>query len=82
MHRMLVGTAQCRKLPVRYYLLAEELHNETETYGVGVEYNGTLAEIHGITISQRRITALLYALIMGTVTPIALRDVVEDWLLT
>ena len=82
MRRIFMGTALCQDLPVRYYLLAEDREDETETYGVGVEYAGEIEELPNITPFQHRIQKLAEALMQGCVTPATLRDVTEDWLLT
>ncbi len=82
MRRIFMGTALCQDLPVRYYLLAEDREDETETYGIGVEYAGEIEELPNITPFQHRIQKLAEALMQGCVTPATLRDVTEDWLLT
>ncbi|MUU12746.1 MAG: hypothetical protein EP146_15835 [Oscillibacter sp.] len=46
-----------------------------------VESGGERTEIPGITASQSGILSLLSKLMRGSVTPVAARDVVEDWLL-
>ena len=81
MRRILAGTAGCRELPVRYYLLVEEQVNETETYGIGVEYGDATAPPPPPPPSQKGVSVLLDTMIRGTVTPVTLRDVAEDWLL-
>ena len=45
------------------------------------EAGGVLEEFPGITASQSGILSLLSKLMRGSVTPVAARDVVEDWLL-
>ena len=82
MRRILMGTAVCDDLPVQYYLLAEAREDETEVYGIGVEYAGERLEIPNITPLQYRIQKLAQMLIRGLVTPTTLHDVTEDWLLT
>ena len=74
-------TGMCGKLPVRYSLVAENLANAGENYGVLVESGGERLLLRGITVSQRRIQALLRLLMAGNVTAVTARDVVEDWLL-
>ena len=64
-----------------YYLLVEEQVNETETYGIGVEYGEERVDVPDITPSQKGVSVLLDTMIRGTVTPVTLRDVAEDWLL-
>ena len=71
----------CGRLPVRYSLVAENLENAGEHYGVLVESGGERLLLRGITVSQRRIQALLGLLMAGNVTAVTARDVVEDWLL-
>ena len=63
----LVGRRPCRGVPLDYFLL--------------VESGGERTEIPGITASQSGILSLLSKLMRGSVTPVAARDVVEDWLL-
>ncbi len=75
------GTGMCGKLPVRYSLVAEDLKNAGENYGVLVESGGEHLLLRGITVSQRRIQALMWLLMAGNVTAVTARDVVEDWLL-
>lgn len=74
------GTQACGTIPVRYSLVAEELENAGENYGVLVESGGERLLLRGITVSQRRIQALLDLLMAGNVTAVTARDVVEDWL--
>lgn len=82
MRRILVGQVWHKDQPASYYLLADDLGNETEVYGVRVEYAGESAEIPNLTSSQRRIQELQEVLLRGLVTPVTLRDVAEDWLLS
>ena len=78
MRKLLVGAAECKGAPIHYYLLVETLENGVETYGVLVEY---LTEVPGITVFRHRAEALLELLRRGRVTPVTVRDVMEDWLL-
>lgn len=54
-----------------------------ESYGVKLtlEETGETAAIHDLTLLPARIEALADALVRCGVTPCALADVVEDWLL-
>lgn len=64
-----------------YYLLAEENLEGAEQYGVRVESEtGDRAEVRKVTISSRSILELMGLLMRNTVTPVSLRDVIEDWL--
>ena len=81
MRAFLVGRRPCRGVPVDYFLLVEEWDALWECYGIRVESGGERTEIPGITASQSGILSLLSKLMRGSVTPVAARDVVEDWLL-
>lgn len=69
---------------LKYYLVVEEVETSDffcEQYGVAVETDeGDYQEILGITLLQERIEALLALLSRNQVSPIALCDVVADWL--
>ena len=77
MRAFLVGRRPCRGVPVDYFLLVEEWDALWECYGIRVESGGERTE----TASQSGILSLLSKLMRGSVTPVAARDVVEDWLL-
>ena len=81
MHAFLMGRRPCRGVPVDYFLLVEEWDALWECYGIRVESGGERAEIQRITVSRAGILTLLSKLMRGSVTPVAARDVVEDWLL-
>ena len=81
MRILYAGTGTCGQTEVRYSLVAEELEEAGENYGVLVESGGERLLLRGITVSQRRIQALLRLLMAGNVTAVTARDVVEDWLL-
>lgn len=81
MRKQLIGEARCRELPVRYYLLEEAPDNGRRLYGILVEHGGERISLLELTCSRRRAEALLGLLIRGCVTPVTVRDVVEDWLL-
>lgn len=76
MGRVLIGEARCRTSQARYYLL-----EETASYGVEIELEGESAAVRDLSPSRERAGELARRLIRGTVTPVALRDVVDDWLL-
>lgn len=77
-----MGDAECGGFPIHYYLLVETLKNDTELYGVAVEYRAERTEIPAVTVFRRRAEALAELLRRGQVTPVSARDVTEDWLLT
>lgn len=60
-----------------YYRLEDE-----KCYGVCIkDQAGAMAMIPNVTTKRRRIDALLRKMIRGCVSPVSMRDVVEDWLL-
>ena len=77
MRKLLIGESRCRALSARYYLLEEN----GDSYGVGIELKGESAAAPDLSSSRQRVEELAERLARGTVTPIALRDVVDDWLL-
>jgi len=80
--KLLVGEARCRAARVRYYLLEKEVEEgEIASYGVQVELGEETAAIPCLSPSRRRTAELAEALARGAVTPVTLRDVVDDWLL-
>jgi len=82
MRKLLMGEARCRSAVARYYLLEEEPgEGETASYGVQVEMEGESAAVPDLSPSRQRAAELAEALVRGSVTPVALRDVVDDWLL-
>ena len=81
MQAFLMGRRPCRGVPVDYFLLVERRDPCWEHYGICVESGGERAEIQRITVSRAGILTLLSKLMRGSVTPVAARDVVEDWLL-
>ena len=81
MRELYLGEASCGRGLVRYYLFAETREDYEESYGILAESGGERAAVPNITVSQRRIQALAEVLMRGAVTPLTLRDVVDDWLL-
>lgn len=75
-----MGQARCRTRQVRYYLLEEELEPGGTAYGVGIALEGETAEVRDLSPSRQRVEELARALVRGVVTPVALGDVVDDWL--
>lgn len=76
-----MGTRQVNEKTVDYYLLAEDIADVGENYGIRIIHGEEGESVCGITVSQHKILALLYRLMEGLATPTTLRDVVEDWLL-
>ncbi len=82
MHSILIGKQEILEKSAAYYLLMEEAGNVCESYGVEVCFeDGEQCRIPGITCSQTGILCLISMLMRCTVTPVALRDVVDDWIL-
>lgn len=79
MRRIWFDQSKCRGAAVTYYLVVEETAG-VERYGLQLRYGGETEMVADITTSQRQIQSLLGAMVRGTVTPVAVRDVVEDWL--
>ena len=66
---------------VSYYLLVQEDRRLPLQYGVKLAVDsGDFDEVPDITVSEQQICYLLDLLIRNTVTPISLRDILEDWL--
>ena len=80
MRKLFVGEARCRALPARYYLLEED-GEDCGAYGVQVELAGEEASVRDLSPARQRVLELAEAMARGAVTPAALRDVVDDWLL-
>ena len=61
--------------------LLEEDAAEPASYGVEIELEGETAAVRDLSLCRERVQALAEKLVRGAVTPVALRDVVDDWLL-
>ena len=80
---MMMGERQVGELPVRYYLLEEQLPGGEVDYGLRLAVpGGASAELRGITVSSSAIRRLLSCLMRCEVTPMSLRDIVDDWLIS
>ncbi len=80
MRKLLVGEALCQTLQARYYLLEEE-GEKAVSYGVRIEMEDEEASVADLSPSRQRTWELAERLVRGVVTPVALRDAVDDWLL-
>lgn len=81
MRAFLVGRRPCRGVPVDYFLLVEEWDALWECYGIRVESGGGAdgdPGDHRLAVWDPVAAVQADA---GSVTPVAARDVVEDWLL-
>ena len=79
--RRLAGTAECRGKTIRYDILSERLGPKKVCFGISVVYRGEEVRILGVTREYKAIKALLRRLKRGRATPVAVRDVVDDWVL-
>ena len=75
-------TTACRW---RYCLLVEDIEVDgfhCESYGVLLidPLTGEEARVRHVTVNAHRAVELLDALARGGVTPVTLKDVIEDWL--
>lgn len=81
MEKTLIGTRTAADEAGRTHQFFYYRLEEKRRYGVCIrKQNGETAALADLTGDRRRIDALLGALLRGTVTPVSLRDVVEDWL--
>lgn len=74
-----------RRYGYRYYILVGEMAVSgglaCESYGVKiVGENGEEAAVPDLTVRPDRIDSLMERLVRGTVSPVTLRDVINDWL--
>ena len=82
MRTYLVKRKCFRNVVLNYLLLVDPVGQQAEAYGICVASgDGMTCAVKRISFSQVRIFALLERLIRNSVTPVTLRDVVEDWLL-
>jgi hypothetical protein len=70
------------KPTLSYRLFSQAQGEEGISYGIQVawEDTGEVASVEDITVDETQAVKLLCLLTRGTVTPVALRDVVEDFL--
>lgn len=84
MYTKMVQDSQNRPLELAYYLVSETGSGDITQYGVTIRASRagarTDAQLCAITVSAERIEELLRLLANGSVTPVGLRDVVDDWL--
>ena len=65
--------------PIHYHLLTSQTGELTQ-YGVQSDWRGEEVSIPEITTKKGDVLVLLALLQGGSVPPISLRDIVEDWL--
>ena len=81
MESVWVGSANVRSMAVEYYRTEESTGQGRWDYGVEITTSqGECSRIGGITVSRQEIGCLLDRLVRNSVTPVTLRDVIDDWL--
>lgn len=80
MREIFVGETEISGRRMEYYILSEP-QGELEDYGVAIRQDGERACVRRLTPIAGRVLALVERLRSGSVTPVALEDVVNDWLL-
>jgi hypothetical protein len=78
--RRLAGKTECCGRKIWYYILSERKGQEV-CFGLSVVYRDEEVQIHSVTMVYGDIRALLTRMKRGKVTPVAVRDVIEDWVL-
>ena len=81
MQRILVGTVGTGRGTIFYYLLSGGGLPSRKSYGILVEYLGEQAAVWNISSSKEAVESLLMRMQRGSVTPVSVLDVVEDWIL-
>ena len=80
---MMMGERRVGLIPVRYYLLEERSPEGKADYGLRLTVpGGDSSELRGVTFSLSAIRRLLGRLMRCDVTPMSLRDIVDDWLIS
>ena len=81
LQRIRMGTVRTRRGTISYYLLSGGCVPGRESYGVLVEYLGEQTAVWNLSSSKEEIQSLLARMQRGSVTPVSVLDVVEDWIL-
>ena len=81
MCKRLTGTRVFLGDLLSYYLLTDIAKGGEETYGLMVRYRDEQVSIRELTPQQEDVLEFLDKLLQGAVTPVAVQDVVDDWLL-
>lgn len=80
--RIFIEKRQQNKYEMTYYLIIEQLDSCLVSFGAAIsDQAGNEACVRGITNSEARIMSFILVLMKAFVTPVTLRDVVDDWLL-
>lgn len=81
MHMCLVGTSECLGSPIEYHLISHILEDGNESYGVMVRLGDEEESVYHVSPSKDNVQRLLHVMISGSVSPVSVRDIVEDWIL-
>ncbi|MBQ8851444.1 MAG: hypothetical protein IJZ66_03260 [Oscillibacter sp.] len=79
MKKYFIAAADFSGSPIHYHLCTSRF-GETTHYGIQASWRGEEVCISDITTRKEAAMGLLARLRRGAVPPLALRDVVEDWL--
>lgn len=79
MKKELIAVSDFSGSPIRYHLCISYLE-ETTHYGIQASWREEEVCIPGITTKKEEVLGLLGLLQRCVVPPLALRDIVEDWL--
>ena len=83
MREIETGTAEVNGITIRYYLVEEPLSDTVFHYGLRVRGdNGEEATVLGVTIFPERAVEAAELLCRHAVTPVAVKDVISDWILS
>ena len=80
MEKYPVGEAVLGEERIRYYLVQDSFNGNQVSYGIAVELGKEQVVIENLSNSDRRVRTLLSCMERGTVTPVSVPDIVEDWL--
>ena len=81
MKKVWFGRTEIRGMTVDYYRTEVPAEHGRTDYGVEIATSlGERCCVDGVTVSEEEIGCLLERLVRNSVTPTALRDVIDDWL--
>ena len=80
MKTYLTGEALLGTESIRYYLIESPFLGKIPSFGIVVEFRGERIVIKDLAFSEQQVRGLLERMKHGTVTPVSVRDIVEDWL--
>ncbi len=81
MRKVLAERADAGAFVLEYHLMEEAREDGRKDYGVEVRSSSGDGDcVLEITVCREEAVVLLHLLARNTVTPVTLRDVIEDWL--